>query len=89
MQPTRLPAGHYTLVSLYGTVGPAYTWLAGSQNVYIGPVAASNPIPDWLQAVGRESAIATCPFGWNPSWHEWPNGHTGGFVCLRVIPSLG
>jgi len=39
--------------------------------------------------VGRFAADSPCPAGWNPSWHEWPNGHTGGFVCVRVIPSLG
>jgi len=82
-----LPAGHYTLVLLYGYSGPVYIWAGGAPDVYIA--STGTPVPDWLQAVGRESAIATCPFGWNPSWQEWPNGHTGGFVCVRVIPSLG
>ena len=37
----------------------------------------------WFQSIGRPSADALCPAGWNPSWAEWPNGHTGGFVCNR------
>jgi hypothetical protein len=36
----------------------------------------------WLQAYGRGSA-ETCQTGWSPSWAEWPNGGTGGFVCVR------
>jgi hypothetical protein len=42
----------------------------------------SSPPPSWAQAYGR-SAGATCLQGWNPSWAEWPNSGTGGFVCLR------
>jgi hypothetical protein len=41
-----------------------------------------NPEP-WFQAVGRGAGVP-CPFGWNPSWAEWPNNNTGGFVCVRT-----
>jgi len=82
-----LPAGRYTTIALYVTPGPNYTWRSGIQGLLLGSL--SGPVPDWLQAVGRSSANTECPAGWNPSWHEWPNGHTGGFVCVRVIPSLG
>ncbi len=41
------------------------------------------PPAPWFQSIGRASASASCPMGWNPSWAEWMNGHTGGFVCNR------
>ena len=40
--------------------------------------------PPWLQAYGR-AAGATCDAGWSPSWAQWPNNHTGGFVCVRSL----
>lgn len=47
------------------------------------------PIPEWVQAYGRASADATCEDGWGPSWQEWAQQVTGGWVCTRSIPSLG
>ena len=47
------------------------------------------PIPMWMQAHGRTSATESCGDGWDPSWHQWMNGGTGGFVCTHTIPALG
>jgi hypothetical protein len=49
----------------------------------------SSPIPAWVQAYGRDGMDATCEDGWNPSWQEWAQEVTGGWVCTRSIPSLG
>ena len=40
--------------------------------------------PDWVKQVGRLEKDA-CPAGWHPSWAQWPNDHTGGFVCEQVL----
>lgn len=45
-------------------------------------------IPSWVQAYGRDRD-ATCEEGWVPSWQEWAQSVTGGWVCTRSIPSLG
>lgn len=52
------------------------------------PVAAQS-VPDWVQAYGRSGKDAPCLEGWTPSWDQWPNGGTGGFVCQRSIKSVG
>ena len=49
----------------------------------------SDPIPGWAQGYGRHLVTDTCLDGWNPSWEQWANGGNGGYVCSRVIPSLG
>ena len=57
---------------------------------YLQAFYASNPCddgptpPPWPQAYARGSGD-TCLPGWNPSWAEWPNGNTGGFVCQRTL----
>jgi predicted outer membrane repeat protein len=41
--------------------------------------------PPWLQAYQRESLDQECLPGWNPSWAQWPNDHTGGWTCERRL----
>lgn len=53
-------------------------------NDYSMTVPGAGGPPPWLQAYGR-AAGATCDAGWNPSWAQWPNNNTGGFVCVRTI----
>ena len=36
-----------------------------------------------LQSIGRLSADSACPTGWDPSWQQWPNSETGGWVCNK------
>lgn len=36
----------------------------------------------WQKAYAR-AAGDTCDAGWSPSWMQWPNGGTGGFVCVK------
>jgi hypothetical protein len=58
---------------------------AGVSGMGFGSAAQYNvaaPAP-WFQAVGRDSSTAACAEGWNPSWAQWPNGGTGGWVCNR------
>ena len=40
--------------------------------------------PSWYQSAGR-NAGASCDAGWSPSWAQWPNSNTGGFVCNKEI----
>jgi len=49
----------------------------------VSPTAPDSP-PSWYQSYGR-NAGASCDAGWSPSWAQWPNGNTGGFVCNREI----
>lgn len=37
----------------------------------------------WQKAYARSSSSEACQSGWNPSWMQWPNNHTGGYVCVR------
>ncbi len=45
--------------------------------------------PPWLQAVGRGSSTGACADGWVPSYAQWPNGGSGGYVCEFVRPTYG
>jgi hypothetical protein len=38
----------------------------------------------WLQSVSRDSAEASCPDGYGPSWAQWPGNGAGGYVCNLV-----
>lgn len=51
--------------------------------------ASAAPIPMWQQAIGRASSTAACPEGYTPSWAQWPNNGTGGFVCNKFVPTYG
>ena len=53
------------------------------------PTPSVSGIPAWVQAYGRSGADATCEEGWAPSWQEWVQPVTGGWVCTRTIPALG
>lgn len=46
-------------------------------------------IPNWVQAVGRQSSTTACPTGWGESWQEWARPVTGGWVCTRSVPMYG
>lgn len=39
----------------------------------------------WQQSVGRAGQAAACGEGYTPSWSQWPNGGTGGWVCNKTI----
>jgi len=47
----------------------------------IAAVTASAGV--WHQSYARASADAVCKDGWYPSWAQWPNDGTGGWVCNR------
>ncbi len=53
--------------------------------VWAGPATGaggtSTPPPSWYQSVGRPSADATCAEHWHPSWEQWANEGSGGYVC--------
>lgn len=73
--------------AIVAVLGPAGH---GEFAVLYGPaVATIVPIPPWVQSYGRPNAEAACDAGWGASWEMWPNGGRGGYVCTRVIPSLG
>jgi len=49
-------------------------------------VSGSGPdLTTSMQSTARASADAACATGWNPSWAQWPNNGTGGYVCNRWI----
>ena len=52
---------------------------------YGAPAVAAPVPPSWFQSIGRPSQVDSCPVGWWPSWAQWPNGGTGGWVCSREI----
>lgn len=62
-------------------VGPEPTY---GVNSYSLTVPDTSTPPPWFQSYGR-GAAESCTAGWNPSWAEWPNNHTGGFVCVRNV----
>ena len=40
--------------------------------------------PDILEQYGR-AIDESCRDGWGPSWAQWPNAQTGGWVCTRML----
>lgn len=73
--------GTDSLVLSFALRARAYRALPGTNSYYMTVPRADSPTP-WLQAVGR-NADETCPTGYGPSWAEWMNAGTGGFVCVR------
>ena len=95
---SRTPAGTYG-----GPTGNDFTmyvingsgWVCGGEAYPCGSafflrlVVDPPPIPDWVQAYGRGSADDACIDQWHPSWNQWANDGTGGYVCTRTIPQYG
>lgn len=75
------------------------TWgicsLANDGNPFLTAFYATSPCiqnadpaqapPSWFQATGRRSMQEPCEPGWNPSWAQWMNDGSGGYVCMREI----
>lgn len=76
-----------TAGSVIGVVGGDTRSTASWNPIIFQP--AGTPVPMWHQAFGRASATDTCPSTHTPSWHAWPNGGRGGFVCQRFVPMYG
>lgn len=53
------------------------------------PAEVYTPPPPWVQAYGRFGADATCETGWDPSWQEWAQSVTGGWVCTKSVATYG
>jgi YVTN family beta-propeller protein len=71
---------------------PDYAYVTGVNTISVVSIPRSGSAipqditqrpPDWMKQVGRVADEA-CETDWNPSWAEWPNGGTGGFVCTQV-----
>lgn len=76
-----LPAGEYTIgITEYSPGDPATATNIATETIEIFS-AQQRDLTIWHKAVGRESDEASCPDGWQPSWAQWPNDETGGFVC--------
>lgn len=45
------------------------------------PTGGTKDLTVWIWSVGRWLETDTCPEGYNPSWAQWPNDGTGGWVC--------
>ena len=56
--------------------------LIGASYYMTVPGGGAGPAP-WFQGIGRGSKDATCPATYGPSWAEWMNNGTGGWVCVR------
>jgi hypothetical protein len=74
--------------------GAAALVLIAGGSMLTASSASANQV--WFQSVGRASADAPCSessgadlaagwSAWSPSWGQWANNHTGGFVCNRSI----
>ena len=76
--PVALPAGRYS-VGIFGSIFGNAT----EQDTVIIDLAGSQErdLSIWHQASGRGDDSAPCPDDWQPSWAQWPNDGTGGFVC--------
>lgn len=80
-QQVGLPSGRYTLqVTEYRPA--AVVTNAVTIDVFD---PASRDLTIWHQSHGRHSWDAECPSEWQPSWAQWPNQGTGGFVCNRQV----
>jgi hypothetical protein len=44
-----------------------------------------SPPPKWLQSYARAGSGQACADGWGPSYAQWPNEGTGGWVCDRSL----
>lgn len=75
--------------------GAAALLVAGTGVAVATPAAASTD-QVWVQAVGRSTTDSPCPMNtaaedaagwtpWSPSYGQWMNGGTGGWVCQRSI----
>lgn len=49
------------------------------------PCAGSMDMTLWHLSIARGSMADECPQGYHPSWAQWPNGSTGGWVCNREV----
>lgn len=69
-----------------GSAGYLYTVTIVSDVTPPAPVV-ENPrnTTVWQLAVGRTSEVDACPEGFGGSWAGWPNGGTGGWVCVRNV----
>lgn len=57
--------------------------LCPNQPPPISGLASQTP-PDVLEQYGR-SIDESCRDGWGPSWAQWPNKNSGGWVCTRTL----
>lgn len=48
------------------------------------PFGSGESPPDVLQQYARD-IDDVCASSWGPSWAQWPNDHTGGWVCTRSL----
>ena len=72
-----LPAGRYSLQATATGGAPS--------NVVEIDIFGDKDLTIWHQAYGRSTSESTCTEGWQPSWAQWPNDGSGGFVCNRQI----
>ena len=98
--PRAFPSGSWTMTFASEVPGSTHVRMCNSGSfacpylvitVVQAPEAIPAPegIPAWQQSVGRPNSTSTCNDGWQPSWQEWAQPVTGGWVCTRSIPSLG
>ena len=79
-----LPAGSYRAegIRFLDILGPAFLH-TGTTDFTIG--GSSPDMSTSMQSTARASADAPCSTGWIPSWANWPNNGSGGYVCDRWI----
>ena len=78
-----LPSGDFTMQVVY--TDPAATPTTVARDRLFSITIGNSDRPIWLQSIARESNDGTCPRNWDPSWAQWPNDGTGGFVCNREM----
>lgn len=84
---------------LQGANGAGFALRPGSTIAVVGPDSLAQPFvityrgerarptAIWVQGYARTGATEDCLPEWRPSWAQWPNHGSGGWVCSRVIPA--
>lgn len=75
-----------------GLWAPFYVIVTAADGESEAPAAEAEeenrPPNAWLKMIVLPKD-GVCPEGWGPSWAQWPNGGTGGYVCVTTVPAYG
>lgn len=82
--------GTYPSAILFTTLnkGVSVTVSGGAAADTTSTDSAPGPAP-WFKAYQRHTKEETCNTGWNPSYAQWANNHSGGWVCVQELYYTG
>lgn len=82
---TEATSGYFHWQTTPPWVAPTWTFVCVAAPVPPAVVSNGPFPPPWHQSYGRPGQEVGCVDSWHPSWAQWPNGGTGGFVCNRSL----